>query len=271
MAVGNVAAPTQATTYVASTQGGGGNGGSRGSGGSGGTGGLGGAGSSGADVLKASHSGLGFAVPAGNRNDRAPVTQQTCTGAAGQLWRTTSGKGGTAYVNAASGMCLDLTLDNQPVAPGAQVYQFTCNNGTNQAWTAKPQGSRSALDSAYNNLCLGVYGGNGAVGNGAVGWICNGAADRIFNSGSSRLRTRQARHPRMASLFRCPCAATARGPGARAPPGPRDFWMSPCPPGRDEASSRRAPGRQRPPIRPRQAAANSPRARSTSCAAAWAG
>ncbi len=191
VAVGsNVAAPSQATTYVASSQGGsGGSGGTSGGSGTGnggtGTGGTGtggsGTGGATASVLKASHSGLCLSVPAGNNADRAAVTQQTCTGANEQLWRATSTNSGTAYVNVASGKCLDLTLDRQPVYAGAQVYQFACHGGSNQAWTARAQGSGNALISNYNNLCVGVYGASTQAGAGTVGWTCTGVPDQTYS------------------------------------------------------------------------------------------
>lgn len=205
VAVGStVTAPTQATTFVAPTQtasatnpvgttGGTGSGGS-GSANSGGNTGGGSGGTFGAapgttlgtaDVLKAAHSGLCLAVPANNKNDRAPVTQQACNGAAEQLWRPTVGNGGTAYVNVASGKCLDLTLDNQPVGPGAAVYQYTCTNGTNQAWKPRLQNTGSALVSAYNNLCVGVFAASTQVGGNAVGWTCYGNADQTYTGAIS--------------------------------------------------------------------------------------
>ncbi|MFC6746287.1 RICIN domain-containing protein [Methylobacterium persicinum] len=137
--------------------------------------------------LVSAQSGLCLSVPAGNKDDRGPVTQQTCTGAAEQQWRPTAGNGGTAYVNVASGKCLDQSLDTQPAVPGAAVYQYTCTNATNQAWMPKPQGGGSNLVSVNSNLCLGVLGGTGQVGSGTVGWTCNGAADQIFTASSSKL------------------------------------------------------------------------------------
>lgn len=194
VAVGNtVAAPAQATTYVASSQGGSGgtNGGGTGGSGSGGSGngtggtGTGGTGGGTASVLKASHSGLCLSVPAGNTADRTPVTQQACTGGNEQLWRQTSTVTGTAFVNVASVKCLDMTLDNQPVNPGAQIYQYACHGGSNQAWTPKAQGAGNALVSAYNNFCVGVYGASTQAGAGVVGWTCTGVPDQTYTGPSA--------------------------------------------------------------------------------------
>ncbi len=131
-------------------------------------------------------SGLCLAVPAGNKNDRAPVTQQTCTGAAEQMWRPTGGNGGTAYVNAASGKCLDLSLDNQPVAPrrgSTNMPAPTDEPGLDAEGPGHGQqprlGERQALPRRL--------GGTGQVGSAAVGWTCNGAADQLFTSTASKL------------------------------------------------------------------------------------
>ncbi len=201
VAVGNtVAAPTQATTYVASAQGSTGSGGT-GGGGTGGSsnggsngGGTSGSGTSGGlgtvsgtvDVLKPSHTGMCLAVSPGNTSDRGPVTQQPCNGSNEQLWRQTSVSGGTTYTNIASGKCLDLTLDTQPVSAGAAIYQYSCHGGSNQVWQAKPQGVGSALVSAYNGLCVGIFGASTQAGTGTVGWTCLGVPDQTYTGNGGR-------------------------------------------------------------------------------------
>lgn len=198
---GGYGAPVQTATLVApsstAANGGGGTSGSGGTGtGSGttgggttgtGTAGGTGQGASTGDLLKAAHSGLCLSVAAGDKADMGPVTQQACTGAAEQLWRGTASNGGTSYVNAASGKCLDLNLGKLPVDPGVQVFQYACHGGTNQAWKLNPQGTGNALVSAYNTFCLSVYGAAMPAGSGIVGWTCNGAADQTFSANVSKL------------------------------------------------------------------------------------
>jgi hypothetical protein len=133
-------------------------------------------------ALKAAHSGLCLAVPSGNGNDGAPVTQQPCTGAAEQSWQVRMGNGGQTFVNAASGKCLDMTLAGPP-KPGSQVYAWTCAGATNQAWQSRAQGNGSALASANTaNLCLDVNGASTAAGAGTIAWTCQGSANQTFTA-----------------------------------------------------------------------------------------
>ncbi len=183
-----VAAPTQVAAPVAAAQGTGGSGGGSGGSGGGGTGGdgtggggTGGTGSTGGIALKAGHSGLCLAVPAGNASDGAPVTQQACTGGAEQSWTVRAANGGSALVNGASGKCLDMSLAG-PVGNGTQVYQWTCHGGTNQSWVARAQGNGNAYVSAASNLCLDVYGGSTQAGAGTIVWGCHGGANQTFTS-----------------------------------------------------------------------------------------
>lgn len=210
--LGGVTAPIQVavpvvSSAVASNGGGGGTragGTGTGTGGTGsaaggaGTGGTSATGGLGATIgqvglaLRASHSGLCLAVPAGNSADGAPVTQQPCTGAAEQTWQVQAGNGGRALVNAASGKCLDLTLA-AAVRPGSQVYQWTCNGGTNQSWSPRGQGQGNALVSAYDaNLCLDVGGASTAAGAGVIAWTCHGGANQTFTPGPARIALKAA-------------------------------------------------------------------------------
>ncbi|GMA77770.1 hypothetical protein GCM10025880_41870 [Methylorubrum aminovorans] len=131
--------------------------------------------------LKAAHSGLCLAVPAGNGNDGAPVTQQACTGTAEQLWRVRATAGGSALVNAATGKCLDMSLARPPAGPGTQVFQWACHGGTNQAWTTRAQGGGNAYVSVAANLCLDVLGATPQAGAGTVVWACHGGGNQTFS------------------------------------------------------------------------------------------
>ena len=133
--------------------------------------------------LRAGHSGLCLSVPAGNGNDGAAVTQQVCTGSAEQLWRVRAVAGGSALVNAASGKCLDASLERPPLANGTQVYQWGCHGGANQAWTTRAQGGGNALlMAAAPNLCLDVLGISPQAGAATVVWACTGGANQTFSS-----------------------------------------------------------------------------------------
>ena len=210
--LGGVTAPVQATTLVAATgtasnggtgtgtgTGGTGTGGTGGTGtGTGTTGGTGSAGSVGTTVgpvglaLRASHSGQCLSIPAGNGNDGAPVTQQACTGAAEQTWQVQAGNGGQTLVNAASGKCLDMSLNGQP-GPGTPVFQWTCNGGTNQSWNTRAQGQGNALVSANTtSLCLDVTSGSTAAGAAAIAWTCHGGANQTFTPGPARIALKAA-------------------------------------------------------------------------------
>ncbi|KQT59699.1 hypothetical protein ASG52_20140 [Methylobacterium sp. Leaf456] len=132
-------------------------------------------------LLKAAHSGMCLAIPAGNGNDGAPITQQACNGSAEQSWTPRTTAGGSALVNAASGKCLDLSLEKLPVGNGTRIYQWACHGGTNQAWTTKPQGGGNAYTTAYApNLCLDVPGASNQAGTAVFGWACHGGANQTF-------------------------------------------------------------------------------------------
>ena len=205
--LGGVTAPVQTATLVAaggtaSTGGGAGTGGTgSGTGGTGGTGGTtGGTGTGGTTggtlasttipvgvALKAGHSGMCLSVPAGSGADGAPITQQPCTGAAEQTWQVQLGSAGQAFVNAASGKCLDLSLAGTPAA-GTQAFAWTCNGGKNQSWTPRGQGGGNALVSAFNaNLCLDVTSGSTAAGAGTIVWGCQGSPNQTFSGGTARI------------------------------------------------------------------------------------
>ncbi|MCJ2013900.1 AbfB domain-containing protein [Methylobacterium sp. J-076] len=134
------------------------------------------------EVLRASHSNLCLSGPTGGTGDATSVTQQTCTGAAEQRWRRQPANGGTAFINVASGRCLDLNLSNPPVGAGTQIFQWACNGGTNQSWTPKAQGSGNALVSAYANYCVDVWGASTQAGAGVAAWNCHGGGNQTFLS-----------------------------------------------------------------------------------------
>ncbi|MFY9290116.1 MAG: RICIN domain-containing protein [Methylorubrum rhodinum] len=198
VAMGNVAAPPQTATPIVGTPAGTGTGGTGTGGGTagGGTGtggtGTGGTGTGGTDTaggtggtdgvtLKAAHSGLCLAVPAGNNADGALVTQQPCTGGAEQTWRVRATAGGNAYVNAASGKCMDISLE-RAVANGSRIWQWACHGGTNQAWTSRAQNGGNALvTAAAANLCLDVYGVSTQAGAATVVWGCWGGGNQTFS------------------------------------------------------------------------------------------
>ncbi len=194
VAVGNVAAPPQSAAPTVATAGGGTGGGTGGTAG-GGTGGGTGTGSgsdlgsvagTGGMTLKAAHSGLCLTVQAGNNADGAAITQQACTGGNEQLWKVQAINGGSALVNAASGKCMDLSLEKLPVGNGTRIHQWACHGGTNQAWTAKAQNGGSAFSSAYApNLCVDIPGASTQAGTAVFGWACHGGANQSFALGST--------------------------------------------------------------------------------------
>jgi hypothetical protein len=53
----------------------------------------------------------------------------TCDGTAGQRWIP---QANGAYVNAASGLCLDA--EKASSANGTKLILYTCNSGLNQKW-----------------------------------------------------------------------------------------------------------------------------------------
>ncbi|GJD65469.1 AbfB domain-containing protein [Methylobacterium frigidaeris] len=132
-------------------------------------------------VLKAAHSGMCLSVAAGDASDGGAVTQQACNGSAEQTWTSTPSNGGLAYVNKASGKCLDLSLAEVP-APGSPIYQWTCHGGTNQAWTSRAQGTGNALVSVNANLCLDVLYASTQPGEKTAVWTCHGGANQTFLS-----------------------------------------------------------------------------------------
>ncbi|WP_342150877.1 RICIN domain-containing protein [Methylorubrum sp. SB2] len=196
VAVGNVAAPPQSATPVAGNAGGSTGGGTGTGGTAGGTGGTGTGTGSGTDLgsvagtggmtLKAAHSGLCLTVPGGNNADGAAITQQACTGGNEQLWKVQAINGGSALVNAATGKCMDLSLEKLPVGNGTRVYQWACHGGTNQAWTAKAQNGGSAFSTAYApNLCVDIPGASTQAGTAVFGWGCHGGANQSFALGGT--------------------------------------------------------------------------------------
>ncbi|MGX7704439.1 AbfB domain-containing protein [Methylobacterium sp. Gmos1] len=132
-------------------------------------------------VLKAAHSGMCLSTTPGDARDGGAVTQQACNGSAEQTWTSTPSNGGLAYVNKASGKCLDMSLVAAP-APGTQVYQWTCHGGNNQAWTSRPQGAGNALVSVNANLCLDVWGASTQAGAATAVWTCHGGGNQTFLS-----------------------------------------------------------------------------------------
>lgn len=191
VALGAVSEPVQSSAPVlaANAGGTGGTGGTGGSGGTGGTGtggtgnGTGGTGTGGT-ALKAAHSGLCLAVPAGNAADGAAVTQQPCNGKAEQSWTTRAAAGGTALVNDASGKCLDVSMET-PIASGSRIYQWGCHGGANQSWTNRAQGAGNAYVSAAANLCLDIAGGSPQAGAVTIAWACHGGANQTFAAGGT--------------------------------------------------------------------------------------
>ena len=133
-------------------------------------------------LLKALHSGLCLSIAAGDRSDGGAVTQRACNGSAEQTWQSTPSNGGTAYVNKASGKCLDISLAQGPAGPRTTVYQWACHGGTNQAWTAKTQSGGNALVSVNANLCLDIAAASTQAGARTIGWTCHGGGNQTFLS-----------------------------------------------------------------------------------------
>lgn len=132
-------------------------------------------------ALKAVHSGLCLAVPAGNANDGALVTQQACSGKPEQSWTARTVAGGTALVNDASGKCLDVSMET-PIANGSRIYQWGCHGGANQTWNTRGQGAGNAYVSAAANLCLDVAGVSMQAGAPTIAWACLGTGNQTFTS-----------------------------------------------------------------------------------------
>ncbi|GAB3416133.1 ricin-type beta-trefoil lectin domain protein [Flindersiella endophytica] len=84
----------------------------------------------------------------------------------------TPGSGGNVTVSpivgAGSGRCLDVPGATQ--TNGTQVALWDCNGGTNQLWTATPEGEVRVYDSS----CLDAYGQGTSAGTRVVIWTCNG-------------------------------------------------------------------------------------------------
>ena len=129
-------------------------------------------------LLRAAHSGMCLAVPAGNASDGEPVSQQVCTGGSEQQWKFTAVAGGYTVVNASTGRCLDVAGVSQ--AYGAQVWQWSCNGGANQVWASTAQGNGVALVAKHSNQCLDVGGASTANGAGAIQWPCHGGLNQTF-------------------------------------------------------------------------------------------
>lgn len=191
VALGAVSAPVQSAVPVVTASAGGGTGGTGGTGGgtggtwgTGGTGGTGGAGGTGGTgirgaALKAAHSGLCLAVPAGNTTNGSPVTQQPCSGKPEQSWTARAVAGGTALVNDASGKCLDLSLA-VPAGPGSRIYQWDCVGVANQSWTVRAQGAGNAYVSAVGNFCLDIDHASTQAGAPTIAWPCHGGGNQTF-------------------------------------------------------------------------------------------
>ena len=95
-----------------------------------------------AEELANKHSGLCLDIPNGSMDNGVIVQQYACHGGANQLWfkrpvdADVRANGSWdfywEYVNLNSGLCLDVA--NGSTADGAQIVQYECHQGANQAW-----------------------------------------------------------------------------------------------------------------------------------------
>ncbi len=99
----------------------------------------------------------------------------TCTGAANQIWASTSSRQLTTY---GGGTCLDAF--NNQTTPGTKVEIWTCNGGANQQWQINSNGTITGVQSG---LCLDVTGASTANGALAELWTCNGGSNQQWALG----------------------------------------------------------------------------------------
>ncbi len=113
------------------------------------------AGRTGSGPIKAAHSGLCLTVPGASTANGAQIEQQTCNGSAAQTWQAKPLGNGTAFVNQATGQCLDSMLS---YTQGTALTQWTCISAAQQTWTVTAQGAGYGLKTAYSGQCADVYG-----------------------------------------------------------------------------------------------------------------
>ncbi len=76
-----------------------------------------------------------------------------------------------------------MSLLKPPAAPGTPITQWTCNGGTNQAWTLRSQNGGNALVSVNDGgLCVDIWNGSTQPGAVTAAWTCHGGANQTFLS-----------------------------------------------------------------------------------------
>ncbi|NYJ29305.1 RICIN domain-containing protein [Galbitalea soli] len=113
----------------------------------------------------------------------AQLTLQTASGDGSQDWalvaQTVPTAGYEKLTNRNSGMCLDVNAAS--TADGANVQQWTCNGGTNQAWQVQAVGSTFVqLVNRNSGKCLDVSGSSLSNGGNVDQLGCTGLANQLW-------------------------------------------------------------------------------------------
>ncbi|GII05440.1 pectate lyase [Planobispora takensis] len=105
--------------------------------------------------------------------------------------------GSYVLVNAASGLCLDVS--GKSTADGAALVQNTCNGATSQTWRLSDVSGGRRLTAAHSGKCAGISGDSTSAGKAALQQTCttgafhtwrpetvSGSAYRLVNLGSAK-------------------------------------------------------------------------------------
>ena len=136
----------------------------------------------GSGPIKAAHSGLCLTVPGASTTNGVQIEQQPCNGSAAQTWQAKPSGNGTAFVNQATGQCLDSMAS---YTQGNAVIQSTCNGAAQQTWAASAQGGGYGLKTAYSGQCADIFGVSTASGAKLIQWGCSGSTNQTFIAGVS--------------------------------------------------------------------------------------
>ena len=97
------------------------------------------------------------------------------------------GAGGTSTVSGevqavGAGKCLDV--NNSSTTPGTQLQIWTCNGGTNQAWTHTST-NQLTVYTGSSQLCLDATGNGTTAGTKVETWTCNGGTNQQWQANAN--------------------------------------------------------------------------------------
>lgn len=124
------------------------------------------------------NSGMCLTAPQNSANGQRVVQTACNAGDARQLWNLKATDGGYNFVNQSTGRCLDVS--KMSTADGAEMQQWDCWGGKNQAFAFDGNAAWSTMKVAQSGKCVAVPASSKADGMVIIQWGCYNGSEQLW-------------------------------------------------------------------------------------------